>query len=499
MGGYLEQKRKEAEDAASGGPANPVPGVPNPFPGGVGQAIQHVGGASVGMGTTGIPIVPGAGGIGAAMANPVGAIANAPAIAAGGGIPGVAGGIAGMGSGGVQGMVDTSGIGLGGAKDAIGQIGGLAQQQYDDMSGINNTLDEAGNNYVTGLKGATDTLINHTNATTGAYQGSQQGLSNQAATAGLELGAQNREQDNAMGTLQTRAMANAGQAMSLADAGNVNNAVQTGTRNLYNAEGANQRSNYNNEGAGRNAAYQAEGANRRNAYNTEGDTQEGAYEAKAQGIGREGLAASGMLASLGGQAMAGQMGGASPMTGGQLAAMQGANMSRAGQAYGRAQQQMQGMRDQGMNRKMDQRNQGMGAETQARAQGMSTETAMRGQGLANESSLRGRGIEQGFDQSAAQYGRGQDAQGLAAGIVGQRSGMRGIRHRHDHHVLPAGGIGVGRAGCRADLCRAGGGALRRAAADGDFVATLDQPARDRLAEVSGPADDCDGGHSVLLR
>jgi hypothetical protein len=190
--------------------------------------------------------------------------------------------------------------------------------------------------------------------------------------------------------------------MSVQDAGNTNNSAHTQARNLYNNEGDKQRREYNIEGQTRNTAYQ-----------NEGDKQEAAYEQKAQGVGQQGLAASGMLAALGGQAMAGQMGGAAPMTGGQLSAMQGANMSRAGQAYGRAQQQMQGLRDQGMGRKMNQRDQGMAAET-----------AARGQGLQNQSALRGQGIQQGYDQSASQYDRGQGAMGMAAGMVGQRSGMQ---------------------------------------------------------------------------
>jgi hypothetical protein len=321
--------------------------------------------------------------------------------------PGAA--VSGVGGGGGGGMFGGMGeiaadLGLSpkNAIKSLDSITGLAQNQYDATAGVNAKLNKSGDKYVKALGQDTDTFIGQVGDATTGYQGTQQGLANAATASGKDLKNQFGVQDAAMGTLQDQTMGNAGQAMSLADAGNVNNSQHTQTRNLYNQEGDTQRNNYNSEGA-----------NRRSAHNAEGDTQEAAYEQKAQGVGREGLASAGMLASLGGQAMAGQMGGAAPMTGGQLSAMQGANMSRAGQAYGRAQQQMQGLRDQGMGRKMNQRD-----------QGMATETAARGQGLQNQSAMRGRGIEQGYNQSEAQYGRGQNAIGAAAGMVGQRSGMQ---------------------------------------------------------------------------
>jgi hypothetical protein len=316
-------------------------------------------------------------------------------------VNGIASGVSGIG-GGMKGIADDLGLSPGNAIESLDQIGGLADKQHADTAGVNDTIDKAGNKYVKALGQDTDTFIGQIGDTTTGYQASQGDLQKAAGNSGKNLKNQFGVQDAAMGTLQNQAMGNAGQAMSLGDAGNVNNAQHTQTRNLYNQEGDTQRNNYNSEGA-----------NRRSAYNAEGDTQERAYEQKAQGIGRQGLASSGMLAALGGQAMAGQLGGASPMTGGQLSAMQGANMSQAGQAYGRAQQQMQSMRNQGMDRKMNQRDQGLGAETSAR-----------GQGMQNQSALRGQGIQQGFNQSSAQYDRGQGAIGTAAGLAGQRSGMQ---------------------------------------------------------------------------
>ncbi len=120
----------------------------------------------------------------------------------------------------------------------------------------------------------------------------------------------------------------ASQAMSLKDAGDPNNAVHKAVRGMY-------------------------------------DTQ-------AQGVGRQGLADAGVLASLGAQAMQGQMSGG-PMTGGQMQALQGANMSQSGQAFARAQQRMNDLRQQG--------------------------------------------IDRGFSESAAQYDRGTDARDRYSGSI----------------------------------------------------------------------------------
>lgn len=113
------------------------------------------------------------------------------------------------------------------------------------------------------------------------------------------------------GTIQPRlqgimedAQRESNSAMTLQQAGDPNNAVQTAYRNQYNQEGANAM--------------------------------------------KQGQADAGVLAGLGAQATAQQIGGAGPMTGGQMAAMQGANMSQAGQAAFNAQKRMNDLRQQGM-------------------------------------------------------------------------------------------------------------------------------------------------------
>lgn len=97
---------------------------------------------------------------------------------------------------------------------------------------------------------------------------------------------------------------NASQAMSLKDAGDMNNPVQQGVRDFFNKQAAQQ--------------------------------------------GRAGMADVGMLQSLGAQANAQQMGAGAPMTGAQMMMMQQGNAAQAGQAFANTQKRMQALRDQGI-------------------------------------------------------------------------------------------------------------------------------------------------------
>jgi hypothetical protein len=98
------------------------------------------------------------------------------------------------------------------------------------------------------------------------------------------------------------------------------------------------------------------------------------YENQAQGVSKQGLADSGVLQAMGAQATANQMGAAgAPLTGSQMQLMAANNQQQAGLAYARAQQEMDRLREQG--------------------------------------------LERGFSESAAQYGRGQDAINMYQGSI----------------------------------------------------------------------------------
>ncbi len=75
------------------------------------------------------------------------------------------------------------------------------------------------------------------------------------------------------------------------------------------------------------------------------------YEDQAQGEGRQGLADVGVMQALGAQNFGTQLtASGAPMTGGQMSALMGQNMSQAGAAMANTQRRIQGLRDQGIER-----------------------------------------------------------------------------------------------------------------------------------------------------
>lgn len=71
------------------------------------------------------------------------------------------------------------------------------------------------------------------------------------------------------------------------------------------------------------------------------------YEDQALGEGRQGLADVGVMQALGAQAFGNQVGNGMPITGGQMTALMGANQGAAGRAFANTQQRIQSLRDQG--------------------------------------------------------------------------------------------------------------------------------------------------------
>lgn len=106
--------------------------------------------------------------------------------------------------------------------------------------------------------------------------------------------------------IMEKAQQQAGQAMSLEDAGNVNNSVHRGVRDLY--------------------------------------------DQQAQGVQNQSVADYGVLSALGAQATQNTMGAAGPMTGAQTQLLSAGNQSQAGVAYQKAQQRVQSLREQGIDR-----------------------------------------------------------------------------------------------------------------------------------------------------
>jgi hypothetical protein len=209
--------------------------------------------------------------------------------------------------------------------------------------------------------------------------------------------------------LMERAMTNAGSAMSLEDAMNPNNKVASGVRDMYNKEG--------------------------------------------QTIRQQGLNDAGVLAALGAQATAGQMGGMPAFTGSNLAMMNAQNQRQSGEAFAAAQKRMMDMREQGLSK--------------------------------------------GLEQSNAMYDRGQVAQDRAAGRIGEYEGgmdrnidrQRGFRDEQQNYAADRMGVQRGMAAEEFDIGQGLAGAQHgmRQDASNRELGFIGDDAADRTASIQNRA------------
>jgi hypothetical protein len=213
-----------------------------------------------------------------------------------------------------------------------------AKAQNDAMGGVYQGMNDADDAHLKDMK---QQGLDYNNQTFGNSQKYGQQLDQLTTTANDQATDAQKTYTDTIRPNMVNAMEGAkkeaGDAMSLKDAGDANNSVQKGVR--------------------------------------------GMYEQQAQGVGRQGLADAGVLAALGAQATQGQMG-STPMTGGQMSAMYGQNQAQSSQAVMRAQQQAQGLREQG--------------------------------------------IDAGFRESAAQYDRGQGAKDRYQQTIGNLQNSQGV-------------------------------------------------------------------------
>lgn len=188
------------------------------------------------------------------------------------------------------------------------------QNQIGAEQGVINNETQQGNQYYGGVQNATNNYTQSLNNNTGNYINTQTEMYD-------KLNPQYQQ-------LTNNAMSNANGAETLQQAQTPNNAIEQGVQGMYNTQ--------------------------------------------AQGITNQGLADYGVLAALGGQATANTIGGAGqPVTGGQMQALQGANMGQASQAFGQAQNQANTLKAQGLQAGINQNNidYGEGQQAQQTAQG----------------------------------------------------------------------------------------------------------------------------------
>ena len=194
----------------------------------------------------------------------------------------------------------------------------------------------------------TDTM---TGAETG-YQGRLTGLMDEAQRMGTMADETYADVSGRQKGIMDKAQTEAGSAMTLAESMDPNNQVAQGFRDFY--------------------------------------------DQRAQGTRQAGMADVGVMQALGAQAFGGQMSGAGPMTGGQMAAMMGQNQSQSGMAMANVQRRVADLQDQGIAQGWEQTDKAYGRGQEARDY--------------YDRSVRN------FDDSHTRY------QGLSAGLRGEREG-----------------------------------------------------------------------------
>lgn len=182
----------------------------------------------------------------------------------------------------------------------------------------------------------------------------------------------------------------AGQAMSLSEAGNVNNSVHRGVRDLY--------------------------------------------DQQAQAVGNRSLHDVGVLNALGAQATAGQMGNGVPMTGSQMQLLNAQNQQASGLAYARAQQQMQSLREQGLERGFDESNaqyeRGERARDRYRGSVGDYESAM-DRNIARQGAFRDESMGYGADRFGVKLGKARENRALTNEKAGMRHGLTTGQYQRD--------------------------------------------------------------------
>lgn len=292
------------------------------------------------------------------------------------------------------------------------------QQQSDEQQGIYQKMNQADQQYgksygsaASTYKGARDNSIN-------SYLGDSKRIQNDADTMATDARKTydtqilNRQQG-----IMEDSQREAGNAMTLQQAGDVNNSVHQSVRGLY--------------------------------------------DQQAQGVRSQGLADAGVLGALGMQNMAGQMGGA-PMTGGQMQAMMGQNMGQSGQAYARAQQYANNLKEQGIDRgfKESAAQYDRGQQAKDRYSG-SINDYERSYGNKQQYAKDARSEKRGYisDKFGVQQGQAQDNFGIAQNQAGIQHGTsmnaqsRELQHVNDFYGNEQGWYGAQAQAANADQAK----------------------------------------------
>lgn len=254
-----------------------------------------------------------------------------------------------------------------------------AKNYYAQSQPINQKMNEADQAFVAAAKPSLSQYKSGSGYNTINFVDRQDKLAKEAAEQGTNAKLQytNTIQPKLKGIMEESGR-EAANAMSLKDAGNVNNSIHKSVRDLYDKQGQQTR--------------------------------------------QRGLADFGVLSALGAQATAGQLGGGGPMTAGAMGQLGAANQRQASEAVQRAQGRVYDLEQQGLDRGFSesaaQYDRGQGAKDRYTGS-LKDMTAAEGDYLGKQQGLRderGGYNEQRFGAQQAQLDRGLDVDQQYAGL-----------------------------------------------------------------------------------
>ncbi len=251
-----------------------------------------------------------------------------------------------------------------------------AQQQYDDSQPILGRMNQADSDYQKQYGNNAQSYKAQRDPEIDRYLGRSEQLRTEASEQGKSA------QSTYTNDIQPRMKANMESAMTLAEAGDPNNKVQTDVRAMYDKQG--------------------------------------------QAARTQGMQDFGVLSALGSQAAGQQFGAGTPMTAGMQGQIYAANQGQAGNAYAKAQQRMHDLQQQGIDRGFDESSKQYDRGQNATKDFIDAEGVYAQRGRDNRDELNSYDSDR-FGVKMGQFGENRDMDMGFAGIGRDNSYAQGER------------------------------------------------------------------------
>lgn len=267
-------------------------------------------------------------------------------------------------------------------REARQRLGNSYEQQYQDTSRIYGNMDRRDQDYISSAQDYTNKYKSNMGNAYDRFDRRSNALMSEAESQAKDARETytNTIQPNLKNIMED-ARTQAGQAMSLQDAGDPNNAVHRAVR--------------------------------------------GMYDEQAQQEGKRGLADAGVLAGLGAQAFGQQLGAAGgPMTGSQMQLLASVNQGQSAQAFANTQRRMAALRDQGIAQGFVESDRQYQRGQQAKDRYSDSVHDIEGASLRESDRGRlSRSERDGFSRQLADSNMGRNSM-----LYGADMGMAGMRH-----------------------------------------------------------------------